>query len=234
MSKTKVRPRSERDTTPRKRSVGRPARGDQGVGQDALIEKTCELLRTMPPEQVSRAEVARYMGVDPSLIRYYFRDRSSLLLAAAQKLTRQFAITLEESLKRSGETTPEQQLQARVGAFLDMQVTYPFFHRLIIEEVVTSDAPAAKELLESLTQRGIGAYETILKRGVKEGSMRKINASMLFLSIIGMCEFFVAGLPILEAAKGAPINAAAAARQYRNFICDLVINGVRAQLAGGE
>jgi hypothetical protein len=46
---------------------------------------SCELLTQLPPNPITRAEVARNMSVDPSLIRYYFRDRSMLLLAAVAR-----------------------------------------------------------------------------------------------------------------------------------------------------
>jgi AcrR family transcriptional regulator len=209
-----------------KRRSGRPAAGNPGVGRELLIEKTCELLRQLPPSRVTTAEVARYTGADPSLIRYYFSDHSSLLVAAAEEVTSRFSVILEESLSKS-EPTPEGNLRARIGALLDLNVMYPFFHRLIVEEIVTSKSPAARELLRKLTERGISAYASILAEGTQEGSLRQVDTDLLFLSIIGVCEFFVAGLPILQVASGNKLDDAAMTARYRNFICDLILNGLK-------
>jgi len=50
----------------------------------------------MQIKRVGRAAVAREAGVDPSLIRYYFKNRSLLLLAAFKKLTDEYSGFLRE------------------------------------------------------------------------------------------------------------------------------------------
>jgi AcrR family transcriptional regulator len=49
------------------------------------------MLTRLPPNNITRAEIARHMNVDRSLIRYYLRDRSTLLIAAAERLLRRAA-----------------------------------------------------------------------------------------------------------------------------------------------
>jgi TetR/AcrR family transcriptional regulator len=210
----------------KRRAIGRPGAGNPGVGRDLLIARTCELLRELPPSRVTRAQVARYTGVDPTLIRYYFKDRSSLLMAVAEEVTSQFPGILAEALRKS-EQSPQGHLRARIGALLDLNVTYPFFHRLIVEEVMTSKAAAARALLGKLTERGVGAYTAILAAGAKDGSLRSVDSALLFLSIIGVCEFFVAGLPILRIAAADKHDEAAMTARYKSFICDLLLNGLK-------
>jgi len=209
----------------KRRRIGRPAGGHEGVGRDALLEKTCELLREVPPDKVTRAEVARYTNVDPSLIRYYFKDRASLLVAAAEKLTSEFARNLDKAVKHS-DNSPRSLLRARVGALFDLIVSHPYFHRLLIEEIVPSSTSAAKNMMKEMTERSVAGYEAILTAGVRDGSLRRVNSAQLLLAVIGMCEFFIAGLPILKLATGAKLSEKSAAGEYRDFICDLVLNGL--------
>src|SRR5450432_3263821 len=54
---------------------GQPASSAGSVGPEALIQLTCEMLTRIPPGDVTRAAVARHAGVDPALIRYYFKNR---------------------------------------------------------------------------------------------------------------------------------------------------------------
>src|SRR5262249_8132777 len=61
---------------------GRPQKDKPAVGPDALIAATRELMKSMPPGQITRLHIARAAGVDPGLIRYYFGDKSAVLGAA--------------------------------------------------------------------------------------------------------------------------------------------------------
>ena len=216
----------------KRRRIGRPAGEHESVGRDALLEKTCELLQELPPDKVTRAEVARYIGVDPSLIRYYFKDRASLLVAAAEKLMSEFARNLDIAVRES-DNSPRALLRARVGALFDLIVTHPHFHRLLVEEIVPSSASAAKQMMLEMTERSVAGYEAILTAGVKDGSLRKVSAVQLLLAVIGMCEFFITGLPILKIAMGGKVVEKEAARTYREFVCDLLLNGLAAP-AGAE
>ncbi len=154
----------------------------------------------MPPNKITRAEVARHMNVDPSLIRYYFRDRSTLLLAAVARLTAELSRLMDEELARS-DLTPESRLRARVSApMLKLNVTYPFFHRLMIDELVTLDTPAAVRFVEELTRDGVAGYSEVIDAGVKDGVRFAAPASRVPVpgGDHGMCEFFVNGMPILR------------------------------------
>lgn len=220
---------SNKNTTkPRKRrGIGRPASADNAVGRDALIAKTCELLSKLPPNEVTRAEVARAMNVDPSLIRYYFKDRSTLLLAAFERLTSQFPHMVEDASDQS-DTSPPSRLRARVSALFRLETTYPFFQRLILEEVANMQSPAARKLMQDLTERGLSAYGEILQDGIKDGSLRAVDPLCLWVAVIGMCQFFIASAPIQALARKKTADKAFA-DQYRDFMCELLINGLRAR-----
>jgi len=210
-----------------RRGIGRPVAGPKTVGREVLIERTCELLTLMPPNRITRAEVARHMGVDPSLIRYYFRDRSMLLLAAMEKLTAEFSRMLHEELGQAVHG-PEGALRARVSALQKFETAYPFFHRLLIDEFVNLSSPAAARFLQQLTAQAVAAYSAILDDGVSQGVFRRTDSAFLFLAVIGVCEFFVNGMPILRIALGKNFDEKSLSARYREFICDLLLHGIRA------
>ena len=209
------------------RPIGRPSSTQQAVGRDALIGKTCELLQKLPPDRITRAEVARYTNVDPSLIRYYFQDRASLMVAAAERLSQEFTKNFAKRVRQS-DKSPESRLRARVAAQFDLNVSHPFYHRLLLEEVVGSDAPQARRLIDELTRSAAMAYESILGELAGSGRLRQVQPLYLFMAVAGMCEFFVAGLPVLKIAKGRRLDEKAAGREYRDFICDLLLQGLAA------
>lgn len=237
MPKSTVRKKTPRPSPERgarkRRGIGRPASGQQAVGREALIARTCEMLRQMPPNKVTRAEVARYMNVDPSLIRYYFRDRSTLLVAAVEKITADFLQNLDKELSET-DMTPSARLRARVATQLKLNITHPFFHRLLIDELVHIDSPVSGRFLDTLTHRAVNAYGGIIEDGVKDGSLRRMNTAFLFVALMGMCEFFVNGMPILRRAMGKDFDERVIGDRYREFVCDLLINGMKNAAPGGS
>jgi AcrR family transcriptional regulator len=211
---------------PARRSIGRPQQGAPTVGRDALLERACELLRTTPPAQITRADLARHAGVDPALIRYYFKDSQTLLIAAAQSLCARFGERMALTVGQS-EADPEQRIRSRIAALLDLEIEQPYFNRLMVETVITSSTPEARKLMNDLNQRGVQAYRAILDDGVSAGVFRPVDGAYLYFAVIALCEFFVPGLPVLASATGGEARLDAYRDHYRDFICDLVINGLR-------
>src|SRR6187549_3588567 len=69
------------------RAIGRPA-GKRRIGKELLIEKTADLLRTVPPEKLSLSMAARHAKVHLTLFKYYFQDRTRLLVDVARTLSK--------------------------------------------------------------------------------------------------------------------------------------------------
>jgi len=183
------------------------------------------LLRKLPPSRITRSEVARLAGVDPSLARYYFRDGHSMLLAVAEHLTEQFSDRVERYLAAS-DRTPEAMLRARIISLMALQVEFPYFHQLIAQEVMESEDTTARRLMQKLTDNGMRAYQAINSDGVKAGTMRAVDGQQLFLAIVGMCEAFVTGMPMLRFARGEAVDIKSESLLYQEFICDLVLRGL--------
>jgi TetR/AcrR family transcriptional regulator len=218
---------------PAPRARGRPRNTGDGpdgaVGRDALIDTTIELLKTSPASVITPVAVARAIGVHPSLIRYYFKNRASLLVAVAERVTEQFARQMEAAASDDTDNSPRARLCARIGTLIDLNATYPFFHQLIVSEIAPSDDPAAKAMIAKFTNRGQGAYGNILRAGLADGSFRGMDPGLLYVVVIGMAEFFVAARRQLEIAQGGEIEEAELRAVYKAFVCDLVLNGVVAR-----
>jgi AcrR family transcriptional regulator len=213
---------------PRKaqRSIGRPSDPAHIVGRDALVAAACELLKTMPPNEVSGVKIARQCSADPSLIRYYFKDRMGLLTAAAEKLTTEF--NPGAAVQAAGARASDQ-FRARMGRLLELDSANPFFHRLMLEELMPSDEAPAKELVANLAHRGVAAYNNILAHGHETGELGQVNPEMLFVSIVGICQSFDNAYRLYEVATGRTLAREEFLDQYKKFIGELLLNGVAAR-----
>jgi AcrR family transcriptional regulator len=211
--------------SPRRR--GRPEdSGGNIVGADAIVLKVCELLRYFPPREITLLSVAHHASIDRSLIRYYFKTRSSLLLAAARHLFAQ----LQNELKQAREIPlddPETRIRENARALLRFQIHHPYFHRLMVDEVVNSEDPGAQAFFKSFTTAAIDNYRATAGAAARRASIKSVDGAFLYMAIIGMCEFFVTASPILKVAFGKDYDADAVNRQYEKFVCDYVIDGLR-------
>lgn len=213
------------------RSRGRPRSNAEGAGQvvgrEALIDATIELLKSNPPSSITPVVVARSIGVHPSLIRYYFKNRSSLLVAVAERVTAHFGAQVEAAAEVDG--SPRAKLTARISALIDLNASYPFFHQLMVSEIAASDDPVAQQMIAHFTTRGTNAYGAILRSGLADGSFRGMDPGLLYVVVVGMSEFFLAARRQLEIAQGHSIDEPELRAIYKAFVCDLVLNGVSAR-----
>jgi TetR/AcrR family transcriptional regulator len=207
---------------PTRRAQGRPADAEDAVGRDVLIQAARELLEMLPPSKVTRAAVARHAGVDPSLIRYYFKDRPSLMLAVFEYVLRQN----EQMRLRTVEGTAAERLRAFVQGFFAFLRTNPFFHRFLLEEIAVSELAAARKAFQRINQAAIGRFKELLADGARDGSLRNADPVLLHVAIIGLCEFFFSSRVLLENALGKGTVPEALADRYVALISDLVIEGI--------
>ena len=196
------------------------------VGAEAIIHQACELLREVNPRELSLLRLARFAGVDRSLIRYYFRDRSSLLLAAARHLFGQLKSRLDAAEVLLADD-PLAQIREFAAVLLTFQIEHPYFHRLMIEEVVNAPNPEAEAFFRSVTEQGARTFRDLAAAGGRRGLTRVYDGVFLYLAVIGMCEFFVTGRPILRVVFGRDFDPVRTNRQYREFLRDYVIDGIR-------
>jgi TetR/AcrR family transcriptional regulator len=227
-------------TEPTKRKRGRPrltpettvASGISGsvgeaqsVGPEALVEMALGLLAEQPPSEITRASLARHANVDPGLIRYYFKNRDSLMRTVAESLTATLQQRASAQLSQPPQSAADQ-ITARVKALLSFKLDNPFYHRLMMEDIARSDSEESRALFDDVSQAAISRYAGFLSEGIQDGSLRDVNPSSLYMAIIGLCEFYVTASPVilkgLDKKKRQDANA-----QYAAFISDILLNGLR-------
>src|SRR5512139_1345425 len=110
-----------------KRGQGRPS--DNTVGRETVLNKTMELVQDLPPARVTISLIAREAGVDPALIRYYFGDRETLLLAVVDKMLDQAPPDIDEDAE------PVELLEARIRNTARFTRSTKHVHRLMVDEL---------------------------------------------------------------------------------------------------
>jgi AcrR family transcriptional regulator len=216
-----------RRQSPRKRrKQGRPQKDMPAIGRATLISATRQLMKMTPPAQITRLAIARAAGVDPALIRYYFGDRSALLVAAALQAGAELH---DRQLSTSAQAVSvTDKIRRRIAVLLETLYEDPSLHHLIIERIIHSKSKQARQLRQDMVYGTCKELASIIEQGVASGELRRVDPRHLFLAMIGACSF-----PMAERALFAELMGAEPTRKqldaYTEFVADLFLNG----LAGG-
>jgi len=213
-----------RRTPSKTRSIGRPA-AQRRIGKAFLIDKTVELLRETPPEKLSLSMAARHAGVHLTLFKYYFTDRTRLLVDVARTLAISLGVSVAAT-ETGGLPAPER-FRIRIDTMVDFFFLNPYYHRLMMEIVGDETDPLAAELINLWMSKTLDIYRDIIDAGVAEGSLRPIDPYLTFVAIMGLCEQYQhAARFVTQAEGGAERKREDISVQYKQFVYDLMLHGI--------
>lgn len=216
MAKASVRTK----TPSRKRGQGRPVAGENNVGREGLLAAAEKLLRTMPPARVTIARVAQEANADPSLVRYYFGNRTGLLVAVADRVTAHS----QNRVRRKDE--PVVALADHIGKTVALVRSAPFMHRLMIDELAEAGTKESRSRVTAMNYDLVEFYRELLEA---DGGRELVTADPLFLhiAVLGASDFFSSAEPLIRelSPKGADIKKLSAG--YQEFLVKLLLEGLR-------
>ena len=222
--RTSARQRSAPSSS-RKRSIGRPAGKSARIGKELLVEKTADLLRTLPPEKLSLSAAARHARVHLTLFKYYFKDRTHLLVDVAFTLSKEIGDRIAK-IENANLSAPER-LAIRIDTMIEFFLFNPFYHRLMVEIMSDETNPLAAEMINIWMSRTLDIYRSIIDAGVAEGTLRRVDPLFTFLAVMGVCEKFAQASRLLVRNKFVPAKTSeSAATRYKAFILEMILNGV--------
>lgn len=204
-----------------KRNPGRPYSADATDAREAILQAACRLLKDKLPTQVTNSMIAREAGADPALIRYYFGDRSALLLAA-----------VEEMLKSIRQPAPAEPMDAeafitwRIDGTLRFARTARSMQRLMVDELGEGGSPEVREAIRTRNKSLVDRYAEILKTQVGD-EIVDVDPLFLHVAILGVCEFFTAAQSVVLPLAEPGSDPAELADRYEAFVIDLFLNGLR-------
>ena len=202
-----------------KRKQGRPDAKDGGVGREGVLTAASRLLQSLPPSQVTMVAVAREAGVDPALIRYYFKTRDALLFEAVKLL-------VDGDEPNAEPTPPLKALEKHIDRTFRGTRAAKYMHRLMIEELNCASSPAVLEQVRQWNRNPVEFYNTI--RVTDAGKeLTDFDPLFLHLAIIGISDFFVSGLPLIRLLLPQDTDMDELAARYQSFVTRLVLDGLR-------
>ncbi len=211
---------TSKGVVPPKRAKGRPVTGENDVGRERLIAAAQTLLKSLPPARVTISRIAQEAGVDPALVRYYFGDRTRLLMAVAAKVT-------ALGPHAGGRTlAPQAALIEHIRKTLALVRSAPFMHRLMIEELTDAGTEESRARTREMNADLVEFYHELLAADGGE-TLREVNPLFLHLVILGASDFFVSADSIITPLVPAGTDKDALAVEFNTFLVDLLFNGLK-------
>jgi AcrR family transcriptional regulator len=203
-----------------KRRKGRPVLGENDVGRERLIAATEKLLRTLPPARVTISRIAQEAKADPALVRYYFGNRTALLVAVVDHVTAhpQRAAQLDRA--------PVDALSDHIGKTVQLVRSAPFLHRLVLDELMQSGNEEARARVRDMNIDLVEFYRTLL-RADGGSELVETDPLFLFLTVLGASDFFSAAEPLIRELLPQGTDMGKLTADFQAFLIKLVLEGVR-------
>lgn len=213
-------------TPPSRRSKGRPDAASAGVGREALIAATRQLLQELAPQQVTTTSIARRAGADPALVRYYFGNRTNLLLEVAKQ------IGSETSAQPPESGDPAELLADFIHATFRFTRSARNMQRLMLDELDSASSPELRDSVRQWNRVPVDYYARV-KELDEAGELVDFDPLFLHLAVVGISDFFVTGGPLLRLLVPEGTDMDALAARYEAFVERLLIDGLRARQPDG-
>ncbi|MEO7786318.1 MAG: TetR/AcrR family transcriptional regulator [Sphingomicrobium sp.] len=209
-----------RKSVAKKRGQGRPVSGENDVGRERLLVATEKLLRTIPPARVTISRIAQEADADPALIRYYFGNRTVLLMAVVERITAH----PQRISQPIGEPTVA--LANHIGRTVQLIRSATFMHRLMLDELAQSGTEQSLALVRDMNLDLIAYYRELLAAdGGKE--LVETNPLFLHLAVLGASDFFSSAQPLIKELLPEGTDMETLTGEFQAFLTSLFLDGIR-------
>ncbi|MGE0734065.1 MAG: TetR/AcrR family transcriptional regulator [Alphaproteobacteria bacterium] len=214
--------------TKRPRKQGRPRRSGAQVGRDIIVKRTRDLLTGsgpgIGPERLSLREIARSLGVDPGLIRYYFGDKTGLFITVVQEVLAENRARHQAFLR--SDLSVADKIRERVKVYLDIIGDNPYLHRLIVDLILYGDTPATARFRQEMVARAYSELKQLIDQSGAEVGGKPVDARFLHVALLGMTEYFIVGGPLVDEMFAREKKPADLRARYAAFLGNMLVAGL--------
>lgn len=207
-----------------RRGPGRPAGGQSGEGQEALLQAARELMAEKGLPQLTVREVADRAGVKPALVSYYFGGKRGLL----QALTGEVAASMVEGFAQSaarGESF-EERLRAVLRHAVELLGKHPYGPRLVVEQVFFGEEEVIDAFVDRFARRNLETMNRLLAEGQRSGEIREVESMFMAPMLFGSILFFFLAAPVIRRLYGIDEITPEMGRRFADHAVDVVLRGI--------
>ena len=119
---------------------GRKQQHRSAITQQKLLDAATEAFSENGFKGTSTRDIADRAGVHHPLITYHFKNKNQLWRAAADRIFREFNISLVKAMAEVPEIDPKARASAFVRAYVHYSYHHPALHKIILQEASYSSS----------------------------------------------------------------------------------------------
>lgn len=213
-----------------KKAASRPAVPDSPAQArpktpDLLLQSVNTLIRERNSLTFSLNEVAAHAGVNAALVKYYFGNKSGMLVALLERNLSPHLRAMEHLL--SLDLPAAKKIRIHLDGMVRAYFRFPFLNRLLNHLLRDPEARAA-DIHARFVEPVVDGYRRLIEEGVAEGSMRRLDPVLFYVSTVGVCDQLVASRESLEIILGPGAVDEVLCRRYAEHITGIMLHGVLA------
>lgn len=180
--------------------------------------------------------IAEEAGVNKALVHYYFRNKENLFREVFDYVYVRFMTCLNNAVKDTD--TFGELLKTFINTYIDFLVDYDGFYMLLKNEMELNREEIQKkyrEIINRLDAAPSQHFSEKLREAVEQGEIRPVDPFQTFISLLGACNYFFIGYPILSMANpDIRENREQYIEERKSHIFDLFYNGLKKSKEGTD
>ena len=193
------------------------------ITREKLLTAAHELFVERADHAATVSEICTRADVNVAMVKYCFGNKDGLLDALLEQVLSGLSGEIEHL--SSLDLTPDEKLRRHVGEIVRNYVRYPYVNRLMNGRLMNADPGAVDRISRSFAIPARDWYARLLADGHRDQGWAELDPTLFFFSVVGLCEFFFAGRPLLERSFGRKLDADVVDR-FADHVTALVLDGV--------
>jgi len=196
----------------------------EAVPRDVLLKAAADVMIEQQSIDISLSEIARKSGLNSALVKYYFGNKSGLLLALVLKTTGPSVAQLRELADMP--ISADKKIRLHIRGMISNYFRHPFLNRLLLFMLNDQDGIYAERLTEELVLPVARAQRQILEEGARTGIFKPVDPMLFYFHLSGACDALFHGGTTLKYGFAVDVLDETLKERYVEHLCSTFLSGI--------
>ncbi|RTL56575.1 MAG: TetR family transcriptional regulator [Sphingobacteriales bacterium] len=152
--------------------------------KELIMQTAISLFSEKGFEGTSIRDLAQKAEVNIAMVNYYFGSKEKLFEAIVEEKVRYIKGRIED-LENDKNLTEIEKIDLIIEAYVNRFLSYPDFHKVMEQEMLVSQREDLHQKVIEVVTQNINNFTKIIEKGIRKKVFKKVDAPLLFASIIG-------------------------------------------------